>query len=260
MALNNDKAKGIFKGMSTPSLITRRISAEDTGIPVIGDQYYTSLFPLTGLVLPRQKQSPIYAPYISKFLRDPRKKAYIAQKSPLYIAIYPYGEIDILHEAPSPTREKFTGKEFDEEGADIAKGVAGIQAYYFGVRFYDPAIGYWNAPDPAGQFMSGYVYVGGNPILLIDPDGTWSWLPVALGATVGGISGLISDRDNPGSGFIKGAAIGAFGGHHDRHAGGRCGVAPLLCRPDLSAPLGLDWCGDRGRFASGTIAQTPAGG
>jgi RHS repeat-associated protein len=49
--------------------------------------------------------------------------------------------------------------------------VAGIGAYHFGARMYDPEIGVWLAADPADQFWNAYSYTGGHPVGLVDPDG-----------------------------------------------------------------------------------------
>lgn|GEM_PF-2578390 len=43
--------------------------------------------------------------------------------------------------------------------------------YYFGKRYYDPAIGRWLSCDPAEQGWSPYVYCSGNPVNMVDPDG-----------------------------------------------------------------------------------------
>ncbi|MCB9326736.1 MAG: RHS repeat-associated core domain-containing protein [Lewinellaceae bacterium] len=58
----------------------------------------------------------------------------------------------------------YNGKEWNED----------IGWYDYGKRYYDPAIGRWNAVDPLAEkyyAYSPYNYVLGNPILLIDPDG-----------------------------------------------------------------------------------------
>lgn len=128
--------------------------------------------------------------------------------------------VPLDHIANTPevlAREKFTGKEFDEEGS--VNGACGVQAYHFGARVYDPEIGVWLACDAAGQFYNPYGYAT-NPILSVDSDGNWSWLPVAIGAVTGGICGAIADQDNLGMGFLKGAAIGAVGGALSNFGGG----------------------------------------
>jgi RHS repeat-associated protein len=66
--------------------------------------------------------------------------------------------------APVGDRYRFNGKEFSEE----------LGLYDYGARWYDPAIGRWNAVDPLAGEMPGwspYNYVLGNPISLVDPDG-----------------------------------------------------------------------------------------
>ena len=46
--------------------------------------------------------------------------------------------------------------------------------YDYWARFYDPALGRWLVQDPMMEkyiSYSPYEYVGGNPIIRIDPDG-----------------------------------------------------------------------------------------
>ncbi|MBD0405126.1 RHS repeat-associated core domain-containing protein [Flammeovirga sp. EKP202] len=44
----------------------------------------------------------------------------------------------------------------------------------FEARMYDPVIGRWLSVDPARQFASGYVAMGNNPVMGVDPDGRFS--------------------------------------------------------------------------------------
>jgi len=43
---------------------------------------------------------------------------------------------------------------------------------HFELREYDPVIGRWTAPDPAGQFYSPYIGMGNNPVAGIDMEGS----------------------------------------------------------------------------------------
>lgn len=74
----------------------------------------------------------------------------------------PYGDLRTLHGESPDVSEKWTGKEYFE----------GPGLYYFGARWYDPELGVWSSPDPAGQFNSPYGY-GGDPINYMDPNGLW---------------------------------------------------------------------------------------
>jgi RHS repeat-associated protein len=75
---------------------------------------------------------------------------------------------------------RFTGKELD--------GINGL--YYFGARFYDPEIGRWMGIDPVlSDHFSPYSYVYDNPMYYVDPNGEFAWLPIAIGAAIGGTIG-----------------------------------------------------------------------
>jgi RHS repeat-associated protein len=61
---------------------------------------------------------------------------------------------------------KYNGKELQTE--------ADLEWYDYGARFYDPVLGRWHSVDPMAEkyfSFSPYEYVGGNPILRMDPDG-----------------------------------------------------------------------------------------
>ena len=88
-------------------------------------------------------------------------------------AYYPYGSVeDLSNDAPEPEDARhWQSKEFD--GA--------LGNYYFGARYYDPLLGLWMSPDPAGQFSNLYGY-GGDPVNYVDPTGMWA---LGLGLVVG---------------------------------------------------------------------------
>ena len=87
----------------------------------------------------------------------------------------------------------------------------------FGARDYDPQTGRWTAKDPidfAGGDTNLYGYVHGDPINLIDPEGTFAFIPIAIaviGATQTGydINKLIHGCGNAAD--IALAALGPIG-------------------------------------------------
>jgi RHS repeat-associated protein len=113
----------------------------------------------------------------------------------------------------------FTGQEYDPE----------LGCYNYKARLYDPSMGRFHSPDPAGEWFSPYSYVGGNPISRIDPSGLLSrsglrWalggaytavyaaVGAAIGASVGAITGAalgIDAQETAGIGALSGAAAGA---------------------------------------------------
>ena len=86
-------------------------------------------------------------------------------------AYYPYGSVeDLSNDAPEDAR-RWQSKEYDGD----------LGNYYFGARYYDPLLGMWMTPDPAGQFSNPYGY-GGDPVNYVDPTGMWA---LGLGLVVG---------------------------------------------------------------------------
>jgi RHS repeat-associated protein len=120
---------------------------------------------------------------------------------------YPYGKTK--YALDSSLTHKFTGQEEDEE--------TGL--YYYGARYYDPAIGRFISadsivPSPGNpQNLNRYTYCLNNPVILVDPNGHVAWfVPILIGIAVGGVTSAIAGQDI-GIGMLTGAITGAiFGG------------------------------------------------
>jgi len=82
---------------------------------------------------------------------------------------YPYGLRwggQTLAEAGDVNEHLYNGKELAEE--------LDLNWSHYGARYYATALTRWAQMDPADEFYSPYVYVGGDPINLVDPDGRQS--------------------------------------------------------------------------------------
>lgn len=144
--------------------------------------------------------------------------------------------------SPVTVRESFTGKEFDEDGAE--NGANGIQLYYFGARFYDSETGIWNGIDPAERLFNPYAYCAGNPVIFVDPNGEdfgisavitgailgaylagasysvstmytdqqWSWEDFGMSALAGGIAGAVCAPVGAGVGQAIGSLTSEWAG------------------------------------------------
>ncbi len=73
----------------------------------------------------------------------------------------PYGDTTRTFGRENLLNYRYTGQEFDPS----------IGLYNYRARFYDPQLGQFYAPDPAGQYNSPYIYVGNDPLSNIDPTG-----------------------------------------------------------------------------------------
>jgi RHS repeat-associated protein len=88
-------------------------------------------------------------------------------------------------------------------------------------RDYDSVTGRMNSYDPEDQSMSisGFAYCGNNPVMQVDPDGRFAFVPFLIGATIGGLSGYSLGKSNGASGWVMagyilgGAAIGGISGN-----------------------------------------------
>lgn len=90
-----------------------------------------------------------------------------------YEEYYPYGSTS--YQAGRSKRYRYTGKERDEESG----------LYYHAARYYAPWLGRWTACDPAelSDGVNVYAYARGNPVRLVDPEGTQSTPAPAPGAS-----------------------------------------------------------------------------
>jgi len=82
-----------------------------------------------------------------------------------YLAYMPFGEQFIdQRSSVHDIRFKFTGKERDAETGYT----------YFGARYYDSGLSVWLSVDPLSDMYpstSPFMYVRGNPVMLVDPNG-----------------------------------------------------------------------------------------
>jgi len=100
---------------------------------------------------------------------------------------YPFGETRTDTQSDVyDNNYKFTGQELDDESG----------LYYYGARYYDPAIGKFISQDPwegninEPQTLNKYSYVINNPLKYIDPTGEYLGLDDAIAAGTGALIGL----------------------------------------------------------------------
>ena len=109
---------------------------------------------------------------------------------------YPFGS-EMMMENPAlltgnfqhPYR--FTGKELDK--------LNGLNMYDFGARLYDVAgVPMWTSIDPLAEKyynLSPYNYCGGNPVMMVDPDGCSTWVKQVGEGLYEVIGGDLKDKD-----------------------------------------------------------------
>lgn len=65
-----------------------------------------------------------------------------------------------------------------------------LNLYDFHARQYDPILGRFTAIDPMGQYPSGYVGMGNNPVMMVDPDGMNSFPTQILYNLLSSLNGM----------------------------------------------------------------------
>ncbi|MHB1459238.1 MAG: RHS repeat-associated core domain-containing protein [Armatimonadota bacterium] len=127
------------------------------------------------------------------------------------IYYYPFGQTRVDSGSVN-LHYKYTGQEEDAE----------IGLYFYGARYYDPAIGRFvsadtlvqNFSDP--QTLNRYSYARNNPLYYVDPSGHLFVVDdivigAVIGAAIGGITAGVQGQ-NIGKGMLYGAIGGAFTG------------------------------------------------
>lgn len=93
-----------------------------------------------------------------------------------------FGEEKILNERGRSISDSSTGNPWRYRGKRVDKEVG---LMYFGYRYYDPEVGRWISPDPAGAIdgPNVYAYVRNNPMKYVDYFGLNSALDENCGCT-----------------------------------------------------------------------------
>lgn len=170
-----------------------------------------------GRVLPDGTREYFLKDYQGSALRTVRSDGARDYTTQTVMDYHPFGQqLAMQQNAAYPLGPTWTGKEFET--------LDGL--YYFGARWYDPELGMWISPDPAGQFHNPYAY-SSNPVMYTDPDGRFLWIIaiVAIGAAINigtNASNINSVWDGVGYGAIGGTQgfISAVGGPLGIVAGG----------------------------------------
>jgi RHS repeat-associated protein len=101
---------------------------------------------------------------------------------------YPFGDGLSCSGGADATEHHFTGKERDAESGND----------YFGARYYGSSMGRFLSPDPVGDWAASpddpqswnqYAYVEGNPLKMVDPDGTCPVIIAGIGMSPDSASG-----------------------------------------------------------------------
>lgn len=106
-----------------------------------------------------------------------------------YEEYYPYGGTSILA-GRSKKEVMLKAYRYCTKERDASTGL-----YYYGARYYPPWLGRWISPDPSGtgDGLNLYIFVGNNPISLVDDTGNigLGWLGKLVGGAVTAVVGAV---------------------------------------------------------------------
>ncbi len=148
---------------------------------------------------------------------------------------------------------QYTGKERQREG--------GLEWADFGARHYDAQLGRWHAQDPAAQYNSPYLAMGNSPVVNVDPDGRFAFVPLLIGAAVGAYAGYqVGGWKGAGIGLLIGAASGGAAIGISAAGGGAimAGAGAGAVSGAGFAGLNSNW--DMGAMGRGAVIGSISGG
>jgi len=124
--------------------------------------------------------------------------------------------------------------------------------FYFNQRYYDPELGRFITHDPAKQGLNPYAYCANNPLMYVDPDGEFWWIVGAvLGAVISGWGKDLSKFQTWGD-MALGATIGGITGFALDTALAHGAIGEI----SMEARVGISDITTNGQFASVGISQT----
>ncbi|MEN6439843.1 MAG: RHS repeat-associated core domain-containing protein, partial [Syntrophobacter sp.] len=164
---------------------------------------------------------------------------------------YPFGENN--EGSDSGIKYRFTGQEKDFESG----------LYYYGARYYDPAIGRFISPDTFvqapddPQTLNRYAYCRNNPLMYTDPTGHF-WFAFFIGMAIGALMSGIQSNWNLQSMLIGGLIGGISGGVFAEVSGA---VTPWLSNVTLAGQMGPPTAGMMltGQVGGGMVGGAAAG-
>ncbi|MBX7152058.1 hypothetical protein K1X84_10485 [bacterium] len=190
-----------------------------------------------------------------------------------YAAVgYDYSAFGTILSTVSNSGYFYTGQEYDK--------TSGL--HNFKARMYDSDLAMFYGVDAAGQTNSPFAYVGNNPVIRKDKDGNFFFVPILIGAAIGGYSGYQIGKAKGAKGWdmfgyiaggslIGGLSGGAAAGMSAAGGGallsgasagavGGAGFNGLASNWKTGAMLNGAWKGALSGFVSGGVGSAIGGG